>query len=95
MSPNTRTRTATARQSWNDPLGFLGLDKLPPPGRMPAVLRERIASLEAERSANRAEAETRAADVRRFAASTSESKSAAAFSTCRRCCRRSSWSASP
>ena len=32
------TRNGTARQSWNDPLGFLGLDKLPPPGRMPAVL---------------------------------------------------------
>ena len=28
------TRNATARQSWNDPLGFLGLDKLPPPGRL-------------------------------------------------------------
>ena len=40
------TRKATARQSWNDPLGFLGLDKLPPPGRVPAVLEKRIAAVD-------------------------------------------------
>ncbi len=63
------TRSATARQSWNDPLGFLGLDKSPPPHRVPAALRERIATLEAERVANGNQADARAVDVRRaFAA---------------------------
>jgi hypothetical protein len=61
-------RNATARQSWNDPLGFLGLDKLPPPGRLPAVLRERIAALEAERSALAKGADDAAEEVRRLAA---------------------------
>ena len=61
------TRTATARQSWNDPLGFLGLDKLPPPGRIPTVLRSRIAALTAERESTHAEAEQRAAELRRQA----------------------------
>jgi hypothetical protein len=42
-------RSGTVRQSWNDPLGFLGLWKVAPPGRLPEVLRERIAGLEAER----------------------------------------------
>jgi hypothetical protein len=63
------TRTGTARTSWNDPLGFLGLDKLPPPGQLPAVLTRRIADLEAERATMAAAAEARAADVRRLAAS--------------------------
>jgi hypothetical protein len=63
------TRSATARQSWNDPLGFLGLDKSPPPHRVPAALRERIATLEAERVANGNQADAKAVDVRRaFAA---------------------------
>jgi hypothetical protein len=63
------TRGSTARQSWNDPLGFLGLDKSPPPHRVPAVLRDRIGALEAERAATIAEADARAVDVRRaFAA---------------------------
>jgi hypothetical protein len=61
-------RNGTARQSWNDPLGFLGLDKLPPPGRLPAVLRERIAALEAERDALANQAASPAEDVRRLAA---------------------------
>jgi hypothetical protein len=62
------TRKATARQSWNDPLGFLGIDKLPPPNRVPAVLRERIAALEAERSAGQAAAEAKADEIRRLTA---------------------------
>jgi hypothetical protein len=62
------TRAATARQSWNDPLGFLGLDKTAPPHRIPSVLRDRIASLEAERVATAAEADARAVDIRRAAA---------------------------
>jgi len=44
------TRSGTVRQSWNDPLGFLGLTKVPPPGQHTAVLEARIASLAAERA---------------------------------------------
>jgi hypothetical protein len=62
------TRRATARQSWNDPLGFLGLDKSAPPHRVPAVLRDRIATLDAERAATRAQADAQAADIRRASA---------------------------
>lgn len=42
------TRAGTIRQSWNDPLGFAGLDKSAPPFRAPEVIGERIAALEAE-----------------------------------------------
>jgi len=62
------TRKATVRQSWNDPLGFLGLDKMPPPGRLPGVLRERIAELEARRVAGQEATERKAEEVRRAAA---------------------------
>jgi hypothetical protein len=41
-------RSGTVRQSWNDPLGFAGLDKMAPPHRQPQELRERIADLQAE-----------------------------------------------
>jgi hypothetical protein len=64
------TRTATARQSWNDPLGFLGLDKLPPPLRTPAVLRDRIVAIRTEQRATRASAEATAATLRQAAAAT-------------------------
>ena len=43
------TRSGTVRQSWNDPLGFLGLTKVPPPGRLAAVLEARKEALAAER----------------------------------------------
>jgi hypothetical protein len=35
------TRAGTVRQSWNDPLGFAGLDKVAPPSRQPEHLRAR------------------------------------------------------
>jgi hypothetical protein len=41
-------RSGTVRQSWNDPLGFAGLDKMAPPSRQPAAIEGRIAALEAE-----------------------------------------------
>ena len=44
------TRSGTVRQSWNDPLGFLGLTKVPPPGRHAAMLEARIQVLAAERA---------------------------------------------
>jgi hypothetical protein len=39
------TRAGTVRQSWNDPLGFAGLDKVAPPSRQPEHLRARIDTL--------------------------------------------------
>jgi hypothetical protein len=39
------TRAGTVRQSWNDPLGFAGLDKVAPPSRQPDHLRLRIHTL--------------------------------------------------
>ena len=42
------TRAGTVRQSWNDPLGFAGLDKVAPPHRQPDLTRERIGELEAQ-----------------------------------------------
>jgi hypothetical protein len=42
------TRSGTVRQSWNDPLGFAGLDKMAPPSRQPAEIEARIAALETE-----------------------------------------------
>jgi hypothetical protein len=62
------TRTGHARQSWNDPLGFLGLDKLPPPGQLPTVLGERITALEMERAALAKETGAAAERVRQLAA---------------------------
>jgi hypothetical protein len=59
------TRTGTVRQSWNDPFGFLGVDKLIPPGGLPSAIRARIAELEDERTEGRRTAEAKAAEVRR------------------------------
>jgi len=39
------TRSGTVRQTWNDPLGFAGLDKVAPPSRQPEQLRLRIDGL--------------------------------------------------
>jgi hypothetical protein len=44
------SRSGTVRQSWNDPLGFLGLTKVPPPGRHAGVLEARMEALSAERA---------------------------------------------
>ena len=41
-------RSGTVRESWQDPLGFAGLVKVPPPFRAPEVLRGRIAALAVE-----------------------------------------------
>jgi hypothetical protein len=43
-------RAGVARQSWNDPLGFGGLDKTAPPFRQPDVLAARIEQLNADRA---------------------------------------------
>ncbi|MFO7533509.1 MAG: hypothetical protein R6W93_13695 [Candidatus Limnocylindrales bacterium] len=50
------TRSGTVRQSWNDPLGFAGLDKVAPPHRQPELIAERILELETQASAVAAEA---------------------------------------
>ena len=39
------TRTGSVRQSWHDPLGFAGLDKVAPPSQAIAALEARIAEL--------------------------------------------------
>ena len=44
------TRTGSVRQSWHDPLGFLGLSKVAPPYLAPQVLKDRIVALDAERA---------------------------------------------
>jgi hypothetical protein len=43
-------RAGVVRQTWNDPLGFAGLDKTAPPFRQPEVLAERIDELKNERA---------------------------------------------
>jgi hypothetical protein len=50
------TRHATVRQSWNDPVGFVGLAGEPTPGEMRSVMEQRIAAMRAERDAVDAEA---------------------------------------
>jgi len=72
------TRTGTVRQSWNDPLGFLGLDKLPPPGQAVSVMRARIEELEADRTTVRSSAEERASELRRITLTSSAMVSAGA-----------------
>ena len=62
------TRDGSPRQSWHDPLGFLGLDKVAPPGRLPQVLRGRIEELEDARATTADEAALRATELRRRAA---------------------------
>ncbi len=49
------TRIGTVRQSWHDPLGFAGLDKMAPPSQAIPTLTARIEALETERTAVLAE----------------------------------------
>jgi hypothetical protein len=42
------TRTGSVRQSWNDPLSFFGLAKVPPRSRSSQAIDERVAALRAE-----------------------------------------------
>ena len=57
------TRTGTVRQSWNDPIGFLGLDKVAPPHRVLESIDERLAELDAEGEAVDAEIATAGAGL--------------------------------
>jgi hypothetical protein len=41
-------RDGSVRQTWHDPLGWAGLDKVAPPSRAPGILVARIEALEAE-----------------------------------------------
>ncbi len=50
------TRAGTVRQSWNDPLSFVGLAGIPTPAETRATLEGRVATLDAERRAIEAEA---------------------------------------
>ena len=51
------TRTGAVRQSWNDPLGFVGLAKVPTPSRVTAAFETRMDELGAELAAVEAEAD--------------------------------------
>ena len=42
------TRTGSVRPSWNDPIGFLGLDKVAPPHLIPEAIEARLGELDAE-----------------------------------------------
>jgi hypothetical protein len=57
------TREGTVRQSWNDPVGFVGLAGLPTPAAVRATLVARLDELEAERSDIEVEAETLAREL--------------------------------
>ncbi len=50
------TRDGTVRQSWNDPLSFVGLAGIPTPAETRPVLERRVASLEVQRQALEADA---------------------------------------
>ena len=51
------TREGTLRQTWHDPLGWAGLDKVAPPSRASAVLEAQIEALEGEAAALQGEIE--------------------------------------
>ena len=50
------TRAGTVRQSWNDPLSFVGLAGIPTPAETRAALEDRVAALDGERRTLEAEA---------------------------------------
>lgn len=60
-------RDGSVRLSWYNPLGWSGLDKVPPPGQVPAQLESKIASLEQERAAVQAEIAEKRAALRQLA----------------------------
>jgi hypothetical protein len=51
------TRTGSVRQSWNDPLSFVGLASVPTPSRLRDLVASRIETLETERWTQHAEAD--------------------------------------
>ncbi|HLE16054.1 MAG TPA: hypothetical protein VI776_15000 [Anaerolineales bacterium] len=60
-------RDGSVRLSWYNPLGWSGLDKVPPPGQVPAQLESKINSLEVERSAVQTEIAQKREAVRQLA----------------------------
>jgi hypothetical protein len=50
-------RDGTVRHSWYDPLGWAGLDKVPPPNQRLAYVQAQVAELEAQQSGRRAQIE--------------------------------------
>jgi hypothetical protein len=61
------TRTGTVRQTWHDPLGWAGLDKVAPPSRAPEALEARLAEIDAAAEALDGEIETAGASLRTLA----------------------------
>lgn len=60
------TRDGTVRQSWYDPLGWSGLNKVPTPARAVEALEREIAALLAERDANDQQISTGRAELSRL-----------------------------
>ena len=60
-------RDGSVRQSWYDPLGWAGLDKVLPPTDLPGELDDRLKSVETELQTSEAEIQTRRAALRDLA----------------------------
>ncbi len=58
------TRTGAVRQSWNDPLGFVGLAKVQAPAGARRLLTARVEALRGERASVQAEADDLAGSLR-------------------------------
>ena len=71
------TRTGAVRQSWHDPLGFSGLDKVTPPSQAVPVLQGRIEELAATRAEVTAEAEHLAVELPKIDAEVAAIRTAA------------------
>ena len=71
------TRTGSVRQSWHDPLGFSGLDKVAPPSQAIPVLEGRLAELTAARAEVTAEAASLAVALPRLDAEVAAIRNAA------------------
>jgi hypothetical protein len=71
------TRTGSVRQSWHDPLGFSGLDKVAPPSQAVPVLEARLAELAATREEVAAEAAVLSVSLPKLEAETAAIRTAA------------------
>lgn len=73
-------RDGSVRMSWYDPLGWAGVDKLFPPGRLSEEVRTRIDEVNADLQATRREIESERAALRDVALDTEALKTTAYFS---------------
>jgi len=71
------TRTGAVRQSWHDPLGFSGLDKVSPPSQAIPVLQSRLDELAATRAEMSAAADSLAVELPKLDAEVAAIRTAA------------------